>query len=729
LRAQTEDSANVMPKKKEPQVFDQSDLDSLMAEIQQGDADSDEDAPSDGTQGASSVVAEADKIDTSQDLPQDDDADGVQADEKASEPKSKGLEQKDLDGLIEAIQNNPESQDKSPESDPDNQGADDGPAPDDQPSPEAPPPGQGNETAVAPAPDGADEKTIDQSELEALIKELQEGVEAPEIERLQESAENSTLSAAQADVPPEPRSDNTDDDPEAAASEKPTSAARDIAAGLAPAEKQPSQPQEERQPSAKSSANPKPNGNKAARDSSKALSDPCEVTSDDDQQQQGQDTQQVSEQVANRTNRPAKHSASQARVAARFQAHPRSKRYRLMAGLLVAILLISGGSGVLIIKARSNHSTVTVAEPAGLPTSLPLAEASVTKVGATVVAEEVSASAIDRVALINAKLEETGALRDELLTKQDEVLALKQHYQEGIVLIQKEILAEQQKHGIKSYPRAIKNNRIALGLQTIQRRMAYMEQLDKPLAWLRNASEELLFINRAVTIEMRMLSTVSGIDLEALERQILQAIDNYQPSVGHLAINHSSTGLPPLKRIWDELIQPARPQSKPVDSARVQTDGRNQTIWKEICQGNYRHRTELTALSPEAAKCLAQAKESDLFLNGISNLTSEAAKYLFQWEGNWICLNGLSQVSSETARYLFKWNGNWLSLNGLQGLRGEAARYLVQWPGKQLELMGLSFKGQPHELQLLTYLAQWKQAGGKLYVPDNIEKQIAKLME
>ena len=77
---------------------------------------------------------------------------------------------------------------------------------------------------------------------------------------------------------------------------------------------------------------------------------------------------------------------------------------------------------------------------------------------------------------------------------------------------------------------------------------------------------------------------------------------------------------------------------------------------------------------------------------------------------------------------MFDWNGNWISLNGLQELRAEAARYLINWQGRQLELMGLQFKGQPQELHMLTYLAQWKQSGGKLYVPDNIEKQLAKLM-
>jgi hypothetical protein len=187
--------------------------------------------------------------------------------------------------------------------------------------------------------------------------------------------------------------------------------------------------------------------------------------------------------------------------------------------------------------------------------------------------------------------------------------------------------------------------------------------------------------------------------------------------------------MPSLKSIWDGIVTTNQKRFEQVTSAHLPTDDRNQKIWQEICAGNYQRKAELSALSPDAAKCLAQSGESDLFLNGLTSLTPEAAKYLFQWQGNWVCLNGLTQISSETARYLFAWNGNWLSLNGLKEVRAEAARFLVQWPGRQLELMGLELKGQPFETNTLKYLAQWKQSGGKLYVPDDVEKQIVKLMK
>jgi hypothetical protein len=115
---------------------------------------------------------------------------------------------------------------------------------------------------------------------------------------------------------------------------------------------------------------------------------------------------------------------------------------------------------------------------------------------------------------------------------------------------------------------------------------------------------------------------------------------------------------------------------------------------------------------------------SDLFLNGLTEISPAAARQLFQWKGSWICLNGVRALSPRTARYLFQWDGNWISLNGLTEFPAEIGEKLLQWDGHQLELMGLQYSEDFPSTIALEYLARWEHAGGKLFVPEAVRKKI-----
>ena len=714
-----------MSNEKETQVFDQSDLDNLMAEIQTAEADANTAESARTADDSSPEASDSTEAAVLEDTEDSEDSEKEKDDSGAEVAEGQALEQKDLDGLIEEL--NQDADDQPEASVPDSAKSEA-----DEVATEAPSNDEGSaEDAAAPDSvlpsnqDDAGTETIDQSELEALIKELQEGVEAPEIEPPQGSEDTSAGTDSIPDAPEEAQVTTKDAEPQ----DPPDQPTPDAPMERSPNDTESSQSTDGAPDQQKPGA-PSP----LSEGQSEPQADATPVSSQEqtisaDRSPRETHADQTPEETPTEPEQHVIEQIDDVQPAPSLQTSIKNSKRKILAGLAVAAVLIAVSGSSLFIKFRKPSPSDLVSEPPGSSTSVPIAASEPSQDPPVVAKEKSFLEPIDRVARINDKLEEARVLREELLTKHEEVLALKQHYQNGISLIRNEIQEEQTKNGIKSFPRAIKNNRIELGLQTIQRRMAYMDQLNQPLQWLRNASEELIFINRLITIDMRMLDTVSGIDLKALEQQIDEAIETYQPSVGRLAISYSGVELPPLKSIWDKMFQTTRPRIVPTRQTASVANGRNQAIWNELCEGNYQRRSDLTTLSPDAARCLANAKESDLFLNSIASLSPEAAKNLFAWEGNWVCLNGLSQISSETARYLFNWNGNWISLNGLHDLRAEAARHLVHWQGRQLELMGLQFKGQPQELHMLTYLAQWKQAGGKLYVPDKIEKQIAKLMD
>jgi|GEM_PF-881359 len=323
-----------------------------------------------------------------------------------------------------------------------------------------------------------------------------------------------------------------------------------------------------------------------------------------------------------------------------------------------------------------------------------------------------------------AKLEEAVRLRKELLEKKDEIYELDLYYRNGIAELEDEIYQEIQKSGISSYKEAVNNKRIELNMRTIQRRQAYIKELTKPAYWLKSGSEELFFLVRKGQLDLELTEIAGGIDLNKHVRHISAAIQKYRPSPENLAVDPLQSKVQPLEKIWEQISQ----KKNTKDKAQIALNPKNEIIETQICSGNLARIAELTSISPAAAGCLSRMSGADLFLNGLTTLSPDAAKQLFKWQGNWICLNGVKDLSPAAAKFLFKWKGSWISLNSLDELPPELAMYLLKWEGQQLELMGLKYNKNEATQKTLKYLALWETTGGKLYVTDEIRKEMERLM-
>jgi hypothetical protein len=275
---------------------------------------------------------------------------------------------------------------------------------------------------------------------------------------------------------------------------------------------------------------------------------------------------------------------------------------------------------------------------------------------------------------------------------------------------------------ITSLAQALKNKHIELNLRTIQRRRAYIQELEKPDQWIHNGTEELLFLKRKALLDLQITDIASGIDLNRHLRYINAAIQKYQPSAENLSVDNQTPNLTPLETIWRQILK------QQVEKAQTPVSAKDEKIIAEICSGNSKHIAELATMTAKAAKCLSQMNGSDLFLNGLKQLAPDEAKYLFQWQGSWICLNSVKTLSPGVARHLFKWQGSWLSLNGLTEFPPELSLYLMEWKGSQLELMGLNYHKNKPDTRALKFLALWETMGGKLFVSEGVRKQMERVM-
>ena len=323
--------------------------------------------------------------------------------------------------------------------------------------------------------------------------------------------------------------------------------------------------------------------------------------------------------------------------------------------------------------------------------------------------------------MYGAQLQEITALRDTLLGIHEQIQRLKAQYRDGIEELEKEVSDLSQKEAISTLQQAIENPTIAFALSTIQRRQAYIQELERPSEWIFSACEELLYIKRRTMVDILVAEIAGGIDMNKHLQHINAAVQKYQPTADRLALGMTRTELEPLEATWEGILD----QTRQYSSDRALS--RNQIISEQICMGNFNRLSEITEISPETATCIHEMRGSDLFLNGLSEISPGAARQLFQWKGSWICLNGIRAISARVAHYLFQWEGNWVSLNGLTEFPAEIGQKLLQWGGNQLELMGLQYVEDFPERIAVEYLAQWERAGGKLFVSKSVRKKIDEL--
>lgn len=312
---------------------------------------------------------------------------------------------------------------------------------------------------------------------------------------------------------------------------------------------------------------------------------------------------------------------------------------------------------------------------------------------------------------IDEKVRTIQGLVEKIESKREELAGLIEYYRTGIEKEKDEILAETAESGIVSYKLARGNNKIVLGLRRIQRRTAYVGELERISKKLLFAAEELLYVKRMTEIDMQVADIIDGIETAMLIERADKVVNRHLHDADEISFDISDAEFAPLDAVWEESFG-------------------NGTIGAEIRNGKYDRKHHLTRLSPETAKSLSSWDGKFLYLGGISNLSPDAAKGLAKWKGDWLILNGLDTLSPETAKRLFQWEGGTLSLNGLTELPSGTVKYIAGWKGKNLELAGLKgLSGKKRKQMKLAAksLFQWEKAGGTIYLGETCRKRLEKM--
>ena len=311
-------------------------------------------------------------------------------------------------------------------------------------------------------------------------------------------------------------------------------------------------------------------------------------------------------------------------------------------------------------------------------------------------------------------VEQLDHMRSELIAKQTEIEELRTYYQAGIDAEIQGILDTVRKAGKGniSYKTALANPRIRLGLSAIQRRDSYIRKLVGPAEVLLWNSEELFFFSRKAGLLALMTEKTSDIDIDGFIDQADRIRGRHRKALAELNIDAVSVSPLALKTIWQDIAKRLPTQTVGIQKQSGAAKADTTTLSKKICSGDYTYRHQLTVLSPQTARCLAQWKGKDLFLNELTELQPETARQLAAWDGEWLGLNGLKELSPESAIFLSRWEGKGLSLNGLSRLSPRVVAILSEWQGEQIELVNVK------------HMAHWENPNTRLFLSEDLKRKL-----
>jgi len=393
------------------------------------------------------------------------------------------------------------------------------------------------------------------------------------------------------------------------------------------------------------------------------------------------------------------------------EAIPAKKHRRLPILLCVSALFLLSAAGAIYYGVKERVVASEIRKPA--PEAEETLQANETPAAATAENVEMVDDGQKDLRRLANLIQSIDRLRDEIRLKQQEIEALRTYYEAGIEdelkALSNNLRSLDKKNA--TYENRLADERFQLGLQAIQRRDAYRKRLKKPSHQLVMISEELLFLSRKGAILSIMAGKTSDIDVEAFIEKTTNICSRHSENLSALNIDEGPVQKLSLGEIWKKVVARSKRETLAVDPDRQGVSVDNTEIWKAVCEGDFSQKDKLTALSTEAAECLAHWEGKDLYLNGLTTLSPEAARHLSNWEGEWLGLNGLKELSPQVASELSKWKGRVLSLNGLIRLSPKIVDILSHWQGDQIELINVQ------------HMAHWENPKTKLFLSEEFQRQ------
>jgi hypothetical protein len=159
-----------------------------------------------------------------------------------------------------------------------------------------------------------------------------------------------------------------------------------------------------------------------------------------------------------------------------------------------------------------------------------------------------------KTAALEQKIIEISALRAKIIDKIDQGIEMRIFLQQQLNELGDEIQVERNRFGINDHQVPLENLRINYNLNLIQHLQAYIDRLDKRIAYFQTGNGRLKFYLHQINDDIAIINTLKDMEIENLIDRIDTVLDEFIPETQKQIFKAFDIRLMPTDRVWNEII-------------------------------------------------------------------------------------------------------------------------------------------------------------------------------
>ena len=154
---------------------------------------------------------------------------------------------------------------------------------------------------------------------------------------------------------------------------------------------------------------------------------------------------------------------------------------------------------------------------------------------------------------LQARIADLTLLERQLTDRQQEIDALREELGRRRTGLVTEIVQLQKSLAIDSFDKAVQQPRISHNLEILRLIAGFNRALETKWGFYQNGCNRLNFLLQSAQDDLRMVTTLNNLKVDALTTQISLVINGYLPEAHTMQIDPSTLNLPVTRAVWDDI--------------------------------------------------------------------------------------------------------------------------------------------------------------------------------
>lgn len=165
------------------------------------------------------------------------------------------------------------------------------------------------------------------------------------------------------------------------------------------------------------------------------------------------------------------------------------------------------------------------------------------------------ASANPKLSELERKIADLTLLQEQLAHRITQIQGIRGALIEQRNMLTSEVNLLVKNHQIKSWQQAQEQMRLRNNIELLRTVLTYGDELDAKILFYQNGRERLAYLSRLAEDDMRMISALNDLKIDALTTQISLIINRYLPEAHVIQIDPQRVTLLSAQQVWDRIAK------------------------------------------------------------------------------------------------------------------------------------------------------------------------------